>query len=250
MRALFHPIAGRECVYPLLFPRVGIVLQRLCFFCDGYVMCKSTDKLNLALWPHSLLRVHTFPNRYAVCELAFSFYSLCMRMFSLRRWDFYNLCVVVKSTTSSGCTFLCQPFCCLRGIFHLNVDFKAVYAFTLFHYRSLHYHMRMFFDACVIPIITQASHCTFRCCFAKGLRVFLYVWVITKITSSLHYTLMRVSTLRWRAFFTGNVSLKCACTFCFSPLSIFFQDLRVFCDTHVLLQPTNTSHFMQRCCIL
>ena len=165
-------------------------------FFNGCVMCKPTDRYNCALCPHFLSRIHIFPNRYAMCKLAFAFFGLCMRMFFLRMCDFLNLCVVVKNPTSSGCTFLCAPFCCLRGIFHLNADFKAVYAFTFFHYRSLHFHMRMFFDACVIAIITQPSHCTVRCCFAKGLRVFFYVWVISKITSSLHYTLMRVSTLR------------------------------------------------------
>ncbi len=158
-----------------------------------------------------------------MCKLAFAFYSLGMRMFSLRMCDFYNLCVVVKPTTSSGCTFLCEPFCCLCGIIHLNADFKVVYAFTFFLYRSLHLHMRMFFDALVSSIITQPSHCTLSCCFAQALRVlphhsvacksalscfvirrcvskwfmhfFLYVWVITKLTSPLHSTLMRVSPL-------------------------------------------------------
>ncbi len=278
MRVLFDPIAGRECVYPLLFPRVGIVLQRLRFFFYGCVMCKTTDRYNCALCPHFLSRIHFFPNRYAMWKLAFAFFFLCIRMFSLRRCDIFYLCVVVKSTASSGCTFLRESFLCLRGIFHLNADFKAVYAFTFFLYCSLHLHMRMFFDALVSSIITQPSHYTLRCCFAMEsrvfphhnaacktalscffirrcvynwyMRLFLYVWVTTKLTYPLHSTLMRVSTLRWRAFFTGNVSLKCACTFCFPPLSMFFQQIRVFCDTHVILQPTNTSHFMRRCGIL
>jgi hypothetical protein len=184
MRALFHPTAGRECVYPLFFPRVGIVLKRLCFFCDGCVMCKPTNKFSLALWRHFLSRIHTFPNRYAMCKLAFAFYYLCMRIFSLRRWDIYNLCVVVKFTTSSGCTFLCEPFWCLRGVIHLNVDFKAVHAFTFFLYRCLHLHIRMFFDALVSSIITQPSHCTLSCCFAQALRVFPHHSAACKIALS------------------------------------------------------------------